>query len=261
MPVSIPQHPHPLPDLAGLSEPASLAAAALAYAAVGVPVFPLRSSTKRPATPRGVLDATTDHDAVERWWRVTPTANIGLAMGWGLIAVDVDTHLGGLLDPTWTPTRAARTPKGGWHLYYRSPAQPIKNSVGRVAPGVDIRSRGGYVVAPPSLLATGGWEFANTLEVAELPTVILTAAQSPAGLAPRRTTHGRADHRPFRPVRRISEGGRNDYLARAAGWLLSSGEHDRLEELLKAHNRRVCVPPLPAAEVELIAKSISRYES
>src|SRR5690606_20430718 len=44
----------------------------------------------------------------------------------------------------------ARTPRGGMHLYFATPSVRIPCSVGRLTPGVDVRSDGGYVVIPPS---------------------------------------------------------------------------------------------------------------
>ena len=41
------------------------------------------------------------------------------------------------------------TPNGGFHLYFNGTAQ---SSAGRIAPGVDVRSRGGYVLVPRSVL-------------------------------------------------------------------------------------------------------------
>lgn len=47
-----------------------------------------------------------------------------------------------------------RTGGGGWHAYLRAPFA-VRNSASKIAGGVDIRGVGGYVVAPPSLHASG----------------------------------------------------------------------------------------------------------
>ncbi len=48
-----------------------------------------------------------------------------------------------------------RTGGGGLHLFYYYDGEPLSNSAGQIAPGVDIRAEGGYVVGPPSMHMSG----------------------------------------------------------------------------------------------------------
>ncbi len=66
--------------------------AALGYAGLGWPVFPLSPGTKVPLKgTRGFEDATTDPDQIRRWWARWPAANIGLPPGAaGMVAIDLD---------------------------------------------------------------------------------------------------------------------------------------------------------------------------
>ncbi|HEY2222826.1 bifunctional DNA primase/polymerase, partial [Actinomycetospora sp.] len=43
------------------------------------------------------------------------------------------------------PAMTVRTPSGGQHWYFAAPEEPIHNSTGKVAPGVDVRGEGGTV--------------------------------------------------------------------------------------------------------------------
>ena len=57
---------------------------ALAWAALGMPVFTLQPRSKIPlAGSHGCKEASTDAAAIRNWWDRTPDANIGIATGAG----------------------------------------------------------------------------------------------------------------------------------------------------------------------------------
>jgi hypothetical protein len=135
--------------------------AALAYAAAGVPVFPLEPRGKDPVTKRGFYDATTNPATIRRFWRA-PDRNIGIRTGAlsGFWILDIDPggedeirrleEVHGALPPT----RQVRTGRGGRHLWFEYTG-PIQCSAGRIALNVDVRADGGYCIAPPSIHETG----------------------------------------------------------------------------------------------------------
>lgn len=156
--------------------PPRLGDAAMAYAAWGWPVFPLRAMgckcegaeecqedgckcPKKPATRNGFQDATTDINQIHRWWSTNPAYNVGLATGVCFDAIDVDVASGGL--DSWAALRTnpslpdihgrVLSARGGFHCYVE-----VSGGGNRAAiyPGIDYRGRGGYVVAPPSRLDT-----------------------------------------------------------------------------------------------------------
>lgn len=54
------------------------------------------------------------------------------------------------------------TPSGGPHFYYALPgSRKLKNSAGVLAPGIDVRAEGGYVVAPPSKTPAGSYRWSQ----------------------------------------------------------------------------------------------------
>lgn len=160
---------------------------ALQYAKHGWHVFPLhtprpygcscRVSTcenigKHPRTKHGVSDATTDPERITTWWGMWPDANVGLACGpSGLVVIDVDPRHGGDesladLKKKWGRetflTVSSHTGGGGEHYFFAQPSGvPISNVssspkfTGPLGPGIDVRAMGGYVVAPPSIHASG----------------------------------------------------------------------------------------------------------
>lgn len=167
--------------------------AALSYAANGWPVFPCHgmhdggctchavgcsSPGKHPRIAGGLHSASTDPGQITRWWERAPASNIGLRTGIesGLVVLDIDPAHGGsrsikaLIDRhgDLSDMPRVRTGSGGWHLFFAHPGEPVRNSAGRLGPGLDVRGDGGYVIAPPSVHASGAhyrWE----IEAGALP--------------------------------------------------------------------------------------------
>jgi len=135
--------------------------AALAYARAGWPVFPCRPGSKEPATRNGFHDASTDERQIRDWWRREPDRNVAIATGApGPDVLDVDVREDGSGFPALNTAKRAglagghsavvRTPSTGLHLYFAGTDQRSGSLRGQ---HLDFRSRGGYVVAPPSRAA------------------------------------------------------------------------------------------------------------
>jgi hypothetical protein len=164
-----------------------------AAAARGWHVFPLGEGTKRPAVDRWEERATTDPDRITSWWGRHPDHNYGVACGRsGLVVVDldrhdeaadgvaafrqvVDRHGGGW----WPDTLQVSTPTGGEHLYFDAGERTLRNTTGRIAPGVDTRAGGGYVVGPGSRVSAGGWRLWCDRPVAPCPPWLAGLASPP----------------------------------------------------------------------------------
>jgi hypothetical protein len=117
------------------------------------------SPAKHPRTRHGLLDASHDPDVVGRWRRQYPRANWGATTGRTFDVVDVDADHGGVDSLTeaadgrplgWGPI--VETGGGGRHYYCAVTGS--RNRAG-LLPGVDYRGRGGFVVIPDSLHASG----------------------------------------------------------------------------------------------------------
>ncbi len=168
------------------------------YAARGLPVFPLKPGGKEPAISkreggRGHHDATTDRSRITAWWNRYPDANIGIPTGErsGILALDVDQPIG--LDALegehgqLPATRTHSTGSGGMHYLYRYPADAeIRNSAGKLAPGLDVRGEGGYIVAPPSATKRP-YEVLDRLPQAEPPKWLTEVLRRPHSAATRRS--------------------------------------------------------------------------
>jgi hypothetical protein len=141
--------------------------AGLQFAELGWAVFPLAKGSKLPAISaskggHGVKDATRDPAVIRRWERNFPQANIAIACGQesGIVVIDVDPRNGGNTSLQRLAAKGhvlplgprARTGNdGAHHVFCFDPR--ITNSKGRLGPGIDVKSTGGYIVAAPSWIA------------------------------------------------------------------------------------------------------------
>ncbi|MGQ9506218.1 MAG: phage/plasmid primase, P4 family [Thermogutta sp.] len=246
----------------------SLLQAALDYAAQGWPVIPVRPREKRPLTPHGLKDASTDETQIRRWWARWPNANIGVVTGVvsGLLVVDIDQRDGTDGEKTIREleTRYGHLPKtaealtggNGRHLFFQCP-RPIRTT--RLGDGLDVKADGGYIIVPPSIHPSGRpyrWadgRVPSRSTLATPPEWLLELLDG--GPNSRRASPQTAAREEIIPA-----GRRNDTLTSIAGAMRRRGMSEAaiLAALLEENARR-CVPPLPEEEVARIARSIARY--
>ncbi len=218
---------------------------ALAYAARGWPVFPCQVGQKTPATPHGHRDATTDPGQITAWFTRNRLWNVAIATGApGPDVLDVDEHgparsgyaafarlsKAGLADGA---TAYVRTPSGGLHAYFRGSDQRCGH-----LPGchLDFRSRGGYVLAPPSRVDGKPYHLIRTVQAdGGLDWVTVTAL-----LEPRRQI--------TQPQPHPAPAGTLSHLAR---WVASQAEGNRNAGLFWAANRALDTDP--AADLSPLA--------
>ncbi len=257
--------------------------AALGYARLGWSVFPLhtpinggcscgnpecgKKTGKHPRTLHGLKEATTSEVLIREWWKKWPDANIGILTGSpsGVVVLDVDPHKGGEESLAQLERTCGLLPKtvetitggGGRHLFFKDPGVRISNTASVLAPGLDIRADGGYIVAPPSLHRSGQlytWEVEHALDdmaLAPMPAWLLSKLTDTRYRQGSTTPEGEA----------IPDGRRNQTLASLAGSMRRRGmTQDEIEAALRVVNANRCDPPLTDYKIKKIAKSISRYE-
>lgn len=241
---------------------------ALAFARRGLQVFPCRPRDKLPATAHGCNDATTNPGTIECWWRQEPDYNIAIATGAasGVFVVDLDgidaeaelrrleVRHGAL--PATVESITAR----GRHIFFLFPDRPVRNSAGKLAPGIDTRGDGGYVLAPPSIHPCGRryeWSVDSARTFAEAPGWLVTPIAEPTNGAPVVTPPSESREL----VKGVAQGARDCSAAKLAGYLLRR----RIDpfvvlELLQAWNATRCAPPLPEGDIVRIVNSIATRE-
>ncbi len=209
--------------------------------------------------------------SIRAWWTRWPDANIGVPTGTPskLMVVDIDPRNGGnesfeaLIAKHGPLPRTAEqfTGGGGRHIVFRHPGVKLAREL---APGIDLKAEGGYIIAAPSIHESGKryvWDGmqgeAALLSPANVPDWLLERATVGSGVLRSRTVREKAH---------ASAGGawnageRNTKLASVAGALRKSGVSVRgMKAALHEENRLRCSPPLDTSEVDGIAESISRY--
>jgi len=199
---------------------------ALSYVSAGIPVFPCREepsegidystgeviefAEKAPYTSDGLRGATTSTRIVNILFGERHTgAAIGVPTGekLGGWVLDLDRH-GDRDGHEWLKemeaihgelpeTPRAKTANGGTHIFFRH-VPGIRNRAA-IAPGVDTRGDGGYILSPGSVMADGrryewlDWQGDGVPEFAEAPAwlvdMVITKAPPPAETKPREYTY------------------------------------------------------------------------
>jgi Bifunctional DNA primase/polymerase, N-terminal len=229
--------------------------------------------------------ATTDLEQITRCWQHAPY-NVGIATGpAGLVVIDLDTPKNsGDTPPTqWagmndgldvfaavceragqrmpTETYTVRTRRAGLHLYFAAPVDKrLRSGAGVLGWKVDVRSWGGYVVAPGSTVAGRAYTVVHDAPPAPLPAWLLPLLTPPPAPAPMPLHELKsrmknasayvtaAVSREVDKVRAAGEGGRNRALYGAAYALARFVETGDLPETvatdaLTAAGASVGLPP------------------
>jgi Bifunctional DNA primase/polymerase, N-terminal/Primase C terminal 1 (PriCT-1) len=243
---------------------------ALKLAGKGLKLFPCQPRGKAPCTQHGVLDATSDPERVTAWWSAIPTANIGIATGSasGFFVVDIDSidaeaELRRLENEHGAlPASVESITPRGRHIYFRMPAVAVRNSAGKIAPGIDVRGDGGYVLAPPSMTTRRyAWSVDSASALATGPGWLIERVTSPNG------NNGTGPVLPARTdwstvvAANVNEGQRDSTITRLAGFLLCHRVDPFVTlELLECFNATRCSPPLPPQDIRRIVSSIAGRE-
>ena len=157
---------------------------ALAYAALGIPVFPVwgaiegacrcgrlcKTPGKHPQShlaPHGQADATTNPEIIKRWWSQDPAAGIGIVLKpAGLVAVDVDPRNGGFETLDALEDQHGKletdveqfTQGGGLHRLFAFHPEKGARLPGKLGPGVDLK-HDGYICVEPTIGPDGVYEW------------------------------------------------------------------------------------------------------
>lgn len=215
-------------------EPPACLLAGLDYIARGWPAFVCKPQSKEPLTRHGVSDATLDPQQLERWFVKWPSANIAIACGLpGPHVLDIDDMVAGhdalVRVSRYEPPDVATARGRQFYL--------LGIDAGTVGLGWgELRGRGSYVVAPPSIHPSGKlYVWLNPPSGAPLPPI-------PDGIVPNgRTTAGVGE---LVVPELIAYGQRHEALKDAAVRFVRAGITDvhTLEQMLRSFFEARFVP-------------------
>jgi putative DNA primase/helicase len=204
-----------------------LLAAALVFGKYNIPIFPVDHRTKSPIPrrdpdptgkhPRGLpqtggfYKATTDPGTITDWWTKHPRALIAVPTGprSGVWVIDVDTaeeHEDESVT-AWDALRAEHEPfetrehrsaSGGPHVFFEDDEQqPLGCSAGDLPKGISVKSRGGYIICPPSIRRGRNYAVCRDIDPIKAPQWLVDAILVDGEDKPKRDPKSPRAHQPF----------------------------------------------------------------
>jgi hypothetical protein len=181
-------HPHPM------------LAAALSYAERGWDIFPVPPGEKKSYKSEKYSNGakwgkTRDPEQIRRDFQRWPEANIGIPTGKdnGFWVLETDTPKGHGVDGNASlrkledkhgplpQTLMAESPSGSRHYYFNWPKGiEIRNSASGIDDGIDVRGKGGMVIAPPSVRGDSEYRWLNDNPIADAPQWLLDLVIAPS---------------------------------------------------------------------------------
>lgn len=255
---------------------------AVTLAQNGFHVFPCEVDGKLPVIKDYPRKATTDPKQIETWWNGVPK-NIGIstsryAADQALVVVDVDVkkrkrgdlslmqlELDGFELP---PTFEVATPSGGRHLFYRTP-RALRQGVDILGSGLDIRSLGGYVLGPGSVINGKEYQIVRRAPIVPAPEWLVQrlgasrkrqeAAPPPTAVDPDRAVQRAKDWlERYAPVATEGEGGDAETFKVAAHLKDMGCSADQAFDLMLPWNEK-CSPPWSQEELEAKVRNAFKY--
>lgn len=164
-------------------------------------------------------------------------------------------------------TLSVLTPSGGVHLYFRLPTNThVPTAHGVLAPGVDVKGEGGFVVGPGSPHRLGGVYREEPGELADPPDWLLElVSRAPEPPRPPATAHRTVDPASPEGVRAVSwargylaraepavegQGGSNRLFAACCHLMYSALPLDVLRQVVEDVYNPRCTPPWTTAEID-----------
>ncbi len=233
--------------------------AAKQYCNLGYNVIPVNKDKKALVKWESFQKERSTISQIEQWFKQFKDSNIGIVTGEisNLFVIDSDTPESTLEVQNYLPeniiTPIQITPHNGKHFFFKH-IEGFSNRA-RVAPGIDIRTSGGYIVVDPSVNGDGShWKWIEGLSLQEvqpiaLPDALLSYIKEYAfGFNKETITYNRRittnDYKMFK------EGRRDEDIFHTAYCLINGGMG--IEEASQVINilAQNCIPQFPIHEAQ-----------
>jgi len=237
--------------------------AAIEYCENGFSVIPVQKNKKPYIKWERYQGERATQEQLEQWWGQWPEANVGIVTGKisGIMVLDADSKQGqkelNKLFPDSLETPTAKSP-GGWHNYFAY--QEGLSNTARVLPDCDIRTDGGYIIAPPSRNAKGNYAWVEGLSIFDVaPAALPKPVYNKIKAFNRGATN--SDHnnpQQSATIRNISfeEGLRDESLFHIGNCLIKGGmDSDNALKCLHFIGSN-CNPPFPEKEIQAKIQSV-----
>lgn len=235
-------------------------------------VFPVNPNTKAPLVTDPFGKASYNEHDIFTLFSPFPEAAYGIPCGPinGITVLDIDRKNGidGLvefnkLELDVPETAVVKTPSNGYHIYFETAEMKVPNSVSTIAPGIDVRGAGGYVLGPDSTTPMGKyiWDLDHLSPIgklAKMPTKLLQLirrdnSEDPCVPLPKSNVR-------YELLEPINQGQRNNKMASRIGFLLKKLDPARAWKAAEHINTKCCKPPLDHRELDRTFRSILKRE-
>jgi len=236
--------------------------AAKIYLDLGFSIIPVKKDKKPFFSWEKYQKERTTMQEVKEWHDKWTDMNIGIVTGMisNLAVIDIDSEKGFQAIQEYIPDSivfpVARTPKSGWHYYFRCPDEKLRNNA-RLITDCDLRANGGYVVAPPSVNGTGNawsWEVSITkTDIPMLPAAYILYIYNAFSLY---SVLSKSEKKPDLSAQQMFTTGRRDNdIFHVANCLLKGGANENVCSQVLNILAKNCNPPFSESEVEIKIKS------
>lgn len=228
---------------------------------------------KKPVIQKWQKNALSNIEAIKKQWE-KEDFNIGILTGkdgGNIVVIDCDIkeNSNGInnlqnylkeINVELPKTLSATSGRGGKHYYFKT-SLDIKNRTNYPCKCVDIRGKGGFIIAPPSIHENGNkYKWDNSYAIAPLPPQLETILQEDISKSTKKSKQFKKNTTLIENDI-INIGERNITLFKIASKLFKTGlSYEVVSNFIQQENDKRCEEPLPRDELKILLDSSLKYQ-